>query len=287
MLIYKLCKIKHFLLSTVTNVCIIVKNILKKAQRVLNLHLKTSIHLLILSNMKLTKISVLALCAVMLLPSCSTMSNTAKGGLIGGGGGAAAGALIGALIGNGKGAAIGAGIGAAVGTGAGVLIGNKMDKAKKAAEAIEGAEAEVMTDAQGLSYVKVTFDSGILFSSGKSVLTAKAKESLGQFKANVLTADMDLAVVGYTDNDPWKGCTAEQSKQKNQVLSEQRAQSVSSYLLSVGASSAQIKYVVGKGEENPVASNATAAGKAENRRVEVYIIPSQQMIESANAGNLN
>jgi outer membrane protein OmpA-like peptidoglycan-associated protein len=214
------------------------------------------------------------------------MSNTAKGGLIGGGSGAAAGALIGALIGNGKGAAIGAGIGAAVGTGAGVLIGNKMDKAKRAAEAIQGAEAELMKDAEGLSYVKVTFDSGILFSSGNASLTAAAKNSLGSFKANVLTSDMDLAIVGYTDNDPWKGCTAEQSKQKNLVLSEQRAQSVSSYLLTAGASSSQIKYVVGKGEENPVASNATAAGKAENRRVEVYILPSRQMIESANAGTL-
>ena len=236
--------------------------------------------------MKTTKFSVLALCALLLLPGCSTMSNTAKGGLIGGGGGAAAGALIGALIGNGKGAAIGAGIGAAVGAGAGALIGNKMDKAKKAAAAIEGAEAELLKDSEGLSYVKVTFDSGILFSTGNSTLTTNAKNSLATFKANVLTADMDLAIVGYTDNDPWKGCTAEQSKQKNQVLSEQRAQSVSSYLVASGATSSQIKYVVGKGEENPVASNATAAGKAENRRVEVYILPSQQMIESANAGTL-
>ena len=237
--------------------------------------------------MKTTKISVLALCALLLLPGCTTMSNTAKGGLIGGGGGAAAGALIGALIGNGKGAAIGAGIGAAVGAGAGALIGNKMDKAKKAAEAIEGAEAELMRDAEGLSYVKVTFDSGILFSTGNATLTPTAKNSLTTFKTNVLSTDMDLAIVGYTDNDPWKGCTAEQSKQKNLVLSEQRAQSVSSYLISVGATTSQIKYVVGKGEENPVASNATTAGKAENRRVEVYILPSQQMIENANAGNLN
>lgn len=236
--------------------------------------------------MKTTKISVFALCALLLLPGCASMSNTAKGGLIGGGGGAAAGALIGALIGNGKGAAIGAGIGAAVGAGAGALIGNKMDRAKKAAEAIEGAEAELMKDAEGLSYVKVTFDSGILFSTGNSTLTATAKNSLAAFKANVLTTDMDLAIVGYTDNDPWKGCTVEQSKQKNLILSEQRAQSVSTYLISSGATSSQIKYVVGKGEENPVASNATAAGKAENRRVEVYILPSQQMIESANAGTL-
>jgi outer membrane protein OmpA-like peptidoglycan-associated protein len=236
--------------------------------------------------MKRTKFTALILCVTLILSGCATMNNTTKGGLLGGGGGAAAGAIIGGLIGKGKGAAIGAGIGAAVGAGAGVLIGNKMDKAKKAAEAIEGAEAEVMTDAQGLSYVKVTFDSGILFTSGKSTLTTTAKSSLSTFMTSVLTADMDLAIVGHTDNDPWKGSTAEQSKQKNLVLSEQRAQSVSSFLLQVGATAEQIKYVVGKGEENPVASNATAEGKAENRRVEVYILPGKQMIESANAGNL-
>lgn len=235
--------------------------------------------------MKKSKLGILALCGAMLLSSCG-MSNTAKGGLIGGGGGAAAGALIGALIGNGKGAAIGAGIGAAVGAGAGVLIGNKMDKAKKAAEAIEGAEAETLKDAEGLSYVKVTFDSGILFTTSKADLTQQAKTSLSQFASNVLTADMDLAVVGYTDNDPWRGCTAEESVQKNLVLSEQRAQSVSTYLIGAGATAAQVKYVVGKGEANPVASNATAAGKAENRRVEVYILPSKEMIQSANDGTL-
>ena len=129
-------------------------------------------------------------------------------------------------------------------------------------------------------------ENGILFSSGNASLTAAAKNSLGSFKANVLTSDMDLAIVGYTDNDPWKGCTAEQSKQKNLVLSEQRAQSVSSYLLTAGARSSQIKYVVGKGEENPVASNATAAGKAENRRVEVYMYASPEMIQQAEAGTL-
>jgi outer membrane protein OmpA-like peptidoglycan-associated protein len=236
--------------------------------------------------MKIKNFSVLALCALLLLPGCTNMSNTAKGGLIGGGGGAAVGALIGALIGNGKGAAIGAGVGAAVGTGAGVLIGNKMDKAKKAAEAIKGAEAETLKDAEGLAYVKVTFDSGILFSTGNSTLTQTAQTSLAQFATTVLTPDMDLAIVGYTDNDPWRGYTAEQSVQKNLELSEQRAKSVSAYLAQAGANAAQLKYVLGKGEENPVASNATEAGKAENRRVEVYILPSKEMIESANAGTL-
>ena len=127
--------------------------------------------------MKVSKISVLALCGLLLLPGCASMSNTAKGGLIGGGGGAAVGALIGALINNGKGAAIGAGIGAAVGTGAGVLIGRKMDKAKAAAEAIEAAQVESVTDANGLQAVKVTFDSGILFDFNSSTLKSDAKNS--------------------------------------------------------------------------------------------------------------
>jgi outer membrane protein OmpA-like peptidoglycan-associated protein len=238
--------------------------------------------------MKFLKTTCVVLLSATLLLStgCASMTNTGKGALIGGGGGAALGAGIGALIGKGKGAAIGAGVGAAVGAGVGALIGNKMDKAKKAAEAIEGAEAQALKDAEGLTYVKVTFDSGILFTTGKSVLTSTAKNSLSQFASNVLTPDMDLAIVGYTDNDPWRGCTAEESAAKNQILSEQRAQSVSTYIIGAGAKSSQVKYVVGKGEANPVASNATAAGKAENRRVEVYILPSKEMIQSANAGTL-
>ena len=85
--------------------------------------------------MKRMKLSVCALSVAMLLSSCGGMTNTAKGGLIGGTSGGALGALVGQLIGKGKGAAIGAAVGTAVGAGAGVLIGHKMDKAKKAAEA--------------------------------------------------------------------------------------------------------------------------------------------------------
>ncbi|MGN0087371.1 MAG: OmpA family protein [Alloprevotella sp.] len=236
--------------------------------------------------MKKMKFTALLMSAALLLSSCGSTSNTAKGGIIGGASGAAIGALVGQLIGKGKGAAIGAGVGAAVGAGAGVLIGNKMDKAKKEAEKIQGAQAELLTDGQGVSYVKVTFDSGILFSSGKAALTATAQQSLAQFAQNVLTSDMDLAIVGFSDNDPWKGCTAEQSQQKNKELSLQRAQSVSTYLQQKGATASQIKYVEGLGEEKPVADNSTAEGKKKNRRVEAYIIPSQEMIQSANNGTL-
>ncbi len=136
--------------------------------------------------------------------------------------------------------------------------------------------------------MKVTFDSGSLFQTGKSALNAVAQSSLNNFANNVLipNSDMSVGVIGYTDNAGWKNSTAEQSKAKNQQLSQQRAQSVSSYLLKQGVANGQIKEVVGMGEDNPVADNATAAGKAQNRRVEVYLYASDEMIKAAEAGTL-
>ena len=238
--------------------------------------------------MKKTKIMSLALCFALILSGCASMNNTTKGGLLGGGGGAALGAVVGGIIGKGKGAAIGAGIGAAVGAGAGVLIGKKMDKAAAEAAAIEGAQVEQVTDQNGLQAVKVTFDSGILFGTGAATLSSDAKVSLSKFANNVLkqNADMDVDIYGYTDNQGWKNSTAEQSRQKNLNLSQERAQSVSTYLMSCGVTTAQIKGVQGLGEENPVADNSTAAGRQENRRVEVYLYASPEMIQQAEAGTL-
>lgn len=236
---------------------------------------------------KTTNIVALLLSGCLILSGCG-MSNTAKGGLIGGGGGAALGALVGGLAGKGKGAAIGAAVGAAVGTGAGVLIGKKMDKAAAQAAEIEGAQVEQVTDNNGLQAVKVTFDSGILFNTSSSTLSTSAKASLSKFANNVLNQnrDMDVAIYGYTDNTGWKNSTREQSVQKNLELSQARAQSVSTYLMQCGAASTQIKAVEGMGESNPVADNNTAAGRQENRRVEVYMYASQQMIQQAEAGTL-
>ena len=95
--------------------------------------------------------------------------------------------------------------------------------------------------------------------------------------------DCDVAIQGYTDNQGWKNSTAEQSAQKNQALSLDRATSVSSYLMSLAVPASQIKSVEGLGEANPVASNATKAGQEQNRRVEVYMYASQKMIQDANA----
>lgn len=233
--------------------------------------------------MKKSNLSIFALAAALLLSSCN-MSNTAKGGLIGGTSGGALGALVGQLIGHGKGAAIGAAVGTAVGTGAGVLIGNKMDKAKKAAE-LANAKAEVLEDANGTKYVKATFDSGLLFNTGAATLSADAKSAINKFISNLKAEDTtyDMAVCGFTDNAGWKNSTAEQSKQKNLTLSQQRADAVKAQMVGCGYPTSRFVSVKGYGEENPAADNSTAAGKAANRRVEVYILPSKDMIETANS----
>ena len=214
-----------------------------------------------------TKIVSLLLC-VGLLFACN---NTQKGAAIGAGGGAVLGGIIGAIAGN---TAIGAAVGGAVGAGAGAIIGKKMDKAKAEAEQVKNAQVETVTDNNGLEAVKVTFDSGILFATGKAELSATAKNSLVQF-AKVLNnnRDCDIAIIGHTDNTG--------SDAINQPLSVSRANSVDSYLKSCGVSSSQIKSVEGQGSSNPVADNSTAAGRQQNRRVEVYMYASQKMIQEA------
>ena len=232
------------------------------------------------------KFSVVALSAAMLLSSCGGLTNTAKGGMIGGAGGAGLGALIGSFIGHGKGAAIGAAIGTAVGAGAGVLIGNKMDKAKKAAEQAN-AKAEILTDEQGLQYVKATFDSGLLFQTGSANLSTEAKTSINRFVNGLVAEDntFELAICGFTDNQGWRNSTVEQSRNKNLNLSQDRANAVRTQIVMAGYPSARLVNVQGYGEAHPVADNSTAAGKAENRRVEVYILPSKDMVEAANNAN--
>ena len=216
-----------------------------------------------------TKILSLLLC-VGLLVACN---NTQKGAGIGAGGGALLGAIIGHVAGN---TAVGAAIGGAVGAGAGAIIGNRMDKAKKAAEQVKNAQVQTIKDANGLDGILLTFDSGILFATGKADLSQSAKNSLAQL-AEVMNTnkDCDVAIIGHTDSTG--------SDAVNQPLSVNRAKSVDSYLKSCGVSASQIKSVEGQGSSNPVADNSTEAGRKQNRRVEVYMYASKKMIEEAQA----
>ncbi len=229
--------------------------------------------------MKKTRISIASIAvATLLMTGCSSMSNTGKGALIGTGGGAALGAGIGALAGGGKGAAIGAGIGAAVGAGAGALIGRKMDKQQAELAKIQGAKVETVTDPNGLQGIKVTFDGGILFATGSSTLSANSKTALSQFAASLQgNPETDVRIFGYTDNVGQRAT--------NEKLSAARAKAVNDYLASQGVSGPRMT-VTGKADDMPVADNATAEGRAKNRRVEIYISANQAMIDQANAGTL-
>lgn len=228
--------------------------------------------------MKKMKFMALFMSGALMLGSCG-LSNTAKGGLIGGGSGAAVGAAVGLLVSGksdkAKGAAIGAAIGTAVGTGTGVLIGKKMDKAKAEAEAIKAAQVESIQDANGLQAVKVTFDSGILFDLNSSTLKAAARTSLTEFSAILKNnTDMDVAIFGHTD----KTGTLE----VNQRVSKQRAESVQTFLKGQGVAADQMVTVEGKDYQEYDDTKSAA----ENRRVEIYLYASKEMIEAANNGTL-
>ena len=233
--------------------------------------------------MKLLKIAAIAAIGASLLvgeTGCSSFTNTGKGALIGGGGGAALGAGIGALIGGGKGAAIGSAIGAGVGAGAGTLIGRKMDKQKKELEEELGRQAKVesTTDQNGLQAIKVTFDGGILFPTGKYTLSPQAKADLTKFAASLKeNAGTNVQIFGFTDNTG--------SFEVNQRLSGERADAVLSYLANSGVSPTRLS-AEGVPMADYVASNETAAGRAQNRRVEIYVTASKDMVQQAEAGTL-
>jgi outer membrane protein OmpA-like peptidoglycan-associated protein len=229
--------------------------------------------------MKKIKLMTLAMCLLSVV-SCSTKQGT--GAAIGAGGGAVLGGIIGNIIGkNSKSTAIGAAIGSAVGAGTGAVIGKHMDKvAAEAAAQVQNAQVEQVTDANGLQSVKITFPSGILFSTNKADLSASSKTELAKFSSVLKNnADCYVDVWGHTDSTGNDGI--------NIPLSENRAQSVVNYLESCGVSASQFKNILGKGSSTPVADNTSAAGRKQNRRVEVYLYASQEMVNKANAGTLN
>ena len=222
-------------------------------------------------------IAILA-CAMTVLTGCATLNNLAKGSLIGGVGGGAVGAGVGAAIGGDKGAAIGAAIGTAVGAGAGAIIGNVMDKKAEELAALEAAQVETVEDANGLKAIKVTVDSGILFATNKSNLSAEAKSNLKKFADEMKDlTDTDITIYAHTDNTG--------PAEVNERLSLQRANAVSAELQADGIAKSRIT-TEGKSFTMPVADNSTAEGRAQNRRVEVFISANQNMIAAAENGEL-
>ena len=232
--------------------------------------------------MKKAKVFTISALALSLLASsgCGSMNNTGKGALIGGGGGAGLGAGLGALIGGGKGAGIGAAIGAAVGAGAGALIGRKMGKQKQELQEqlANSAEVSTVTDQNGLQAIKVTFNGGILFPTNGTTLNSSAKTDLTKFATSLINnPQTNVQVYGFTDNTG--------SLEVNQRVSTGRADAVRTYLINSGVAGSRIT-AEGLPMQDYVASNDTAEGRAQNRRVEIYITADKDMINAAENGTL-
>ncbi|WP_106793560.1 OmpA family protein [Aquimarina sp. Aq78] len=216
---------------------------------------------------------VVAVMAVTILTSCEAVknsNNTQRGAVIG----TAAGAVIGGIIGNNvknKNSALGAVIGGVVGGVAGGVIGKQMDKqAQKIESEIPGAEVTRVGEG-----IDVVFDenSGVYFATNKSDINSKSKANLkklaGIFKEY---PDTNIIVEGHTDS------TGDDSY--NMSLSQKRANAVTNYLVSQGISKSRLT-TYAHGETLPKYDNATPAGRAKNRRVELGIVANDKMKEDA------
>lgn len=213
------------------------------------------------------KVFVITLMLAVVFTGCKT-TRTQRGAAIGAGAGAAAGAIIGKTAGN---TGVGAIIGATVGGVAGAIIGKKMDKqAEEIAKEIPNAEVIHQEGEQG---IVVNFNSKVLFGTDKSDLSDKSKTTIDDL-AQILNKypDTDLTIQGHTDST---GPDA-----YNQTLSEKRAASVANYLKEKGVKAERLTSV-GFGETLPVADNATAEGRSENRRVSFVIVPNEKMKQDA------
>ena len=184
---------------------------------------------------------------------------------------------------------IGAGLGAALGAGVGVLSSSKKDRGKgaligAAAGAALGGSAGYYMDVQEAKLrekmrgtgVSVTRNgNNIVLNMPNNVTFDSSSSSLKPAGANTLTgvamvlkeyAKTAVNIVGYTDSTG--------SRQLNMNLSQQRADSVASSLITQGVAANRIR-TGGMGPDNPIASNSTSEGKAQNRRVEITLSPLQ------------
>lgn len=187
-------------------------------------------------------------------------SRTVTSGAAGAGAGAAAGAIIGAIAGDAKkGAIIGAGVGAATGVGIGVYQDRQQAKLR---ERLAASGVSVIRDGDNII---LNMPSDITFDVNQSDIKSGFYETLNSVAIVLNEFDKTtVSVYGHADSTG--------SDAYNQQLSERRALSVSNYLASQRVAPARLR-AIGFGENNPIADNSTAAGRAANRRVEIVIDP--------------
>ena len=197
---------------------------------------------------------------VIFLTACATDEH--KRTAVGAGAGAVVGAGLGAIIGHqtghtGAGAAIGAATGALVGGG----IGYYLDKQAADLRKIQ----EIQNVKQERDRLIATMSNSLLFDVNSAILKPGALDGLTEV-ADVLNRypETTVTVKGYTDSTG--------SEAYNQELSERRAKSVANFMIGKGVDAGRVTSI-GFGEQFPIAGNDTEAGRQQNRRVELEIIP--------------
>lgn len=209
------------------------------------------------SRVRAIRGTIVVLGVALALSACAALSKKGQGAIIGAG----AGGAIGAVIGNQTGStARGAIIGAAVGGLAGTIIGNQMDQqAKELKQDIPGATIQRVGEG-----IAVTFSSALLYDFNSDAVRAEAANNLRNLASSLgKFPNTDILIVGHTD--------AVGTSDYNQGLSQRRATAAADYLVMQGVSSSRLR-TAGRGENEPIASNDTEAGRQANRRVEIAIV---------------
>ena len=196
------------------------------------------------------------------LIGCANMNETQKTTATGAGIGAAAGAVIGGLTGGGRGAAAGAAIGAAAGAGGGYLWSKHMQEQKATMEqATKDTGVNVTQTAD--NQLKLEIPSDVSFDSGRYDIKPAMRPILDRFATTLVQNPVTtVRIIGHTDSTG--------SDAVNGPLSVNRASATRDYLVSRGVAMNRIA-IDGHGSREPIASNDTAAGRAKNRRVEIFV----------------
>jgi outer membrane protein OmpA-like peptidoglycan-associated protein len=202
------------------------------------------------------------LAGTLAISGCASMSESQQTTATGAGLGAATGAIIGAIAGGGKGAAIGAAAGTAVGAAGGYVWSKRMEKQRQQMEAAtEGTGVSVVQTAD--NRLKIQIPSDISFDTGKATIKPELQPVLDRFATTLIENPVtNVHIIGHTDSTG--------SDAVNNPLSVRRAMSARDYLAARGIAATRVS-VDGRGSREPSADNNTDAGRARNRRIEIFV----------------
>lgn len=200
--------------------------------------------------------TVAALAAAALLATgCANMSETQKGTAVGAG----VGVLAGAAIGDSKG---GAAVGGALGALGGYIWSKNMADKKAAMERATAGTGVAVTQTAD-NQLKLEIPNDISFDTGRSAIRPELQPILTQFASGLNNQpNTEILVIGHADSTG--------SDAINNPLSADRAASARDFLVARGVDSRRIR-VEGRGSRQPIADNATEAGRARNRRIEIFL----------------